>query len=97
MDKYLNYCWREFVADTAATEKERVLWARAAIVDLLRANRIMTAREIYEESEMEDIPMYLALRELVQENVLLGLDPYEGNISHNMNDWVYTINPNTNL
>jgi hypothetical protein len=65
---------RDFRAGQNAAEAAQLKWWILHHVD---KKRLITADDIYKESECGDIAMYLALHELVVNNYIEGLSPYD--------------------
>lgn len=59
------------------------------ILSYVRANPGATAYEMYSKLKLADVPMYLALHELVGDGRMFGPDPYD-DVPPDMSLWHYT-------
>jgi len=78
---------RDFNAGKNAAEAASLKWWIMKEI----AKRPMTADDIYKESECGDIAMYLALHELVNTGILLGISPYDVSAPNSHKDMHYKL------
>jgi hypothetical protein len=63
---------------------------KAKIIPYIQQKSKVTAQDIYKDLKCGDIPMYLALHDLVKEKKIKGDDPYK-ELKQSHKDYIYTI------
>jgi hypothetical protein len=59
------------------------------IMAYTQVHRFASAYELYHDLELYDIPMYLALHDLIEQGILTGPDPYADDAPESMVLWLY--------
>lgn len=79
---------KDFHAGSNADEAKELKWW---ILDFVNKRLLVTADEIYKESECGDIAMYLALHELVTNGLIEGTSPYDESMRGTKHtEWEYS-------
>jgi|GEM_PF-5681055 len=65
---------KDRISGTNSAEAEELKWWVLHYID---QKKLVTADDIYKDSECGDIAMYLALHQLVTRNLIEGLSPYD--------------------
>jgi hypothetical protein len=76
--------------DSTPENRKEAEGLKAKIIPYIQQKGRATAHDIYKDLECGDIPMYLALHDLVKEKKIKGDDPYK-ELKSSHKDYLYTI------
>lgn len=80
----------EWRVDNTTANKRDAAALKPKILEYVKKAGTVTMRDIYRDLKCDDIPMYLAIHDLVKEGALTGNSPYDSHLgSHDK--YVYTV------